>query len=281
MITGCNGQLAKEFKFLFTKDGVNYVAPGKDQLDILNRAQVEKFLVDEKPDIVLNCAAYNLVDKAEDEKDLAFRINAEAVGNLAALCKKYNIFLVHYSSDYVFDGAKKGLYTEEDAANPLNAYGMSKLQGEQSVQKQLTNYLILRLSWLFGKGKQNFLYKFYQWTREKEVIEISADEVSVPTYTEDVVDITLLALENGLTGLYHLTNSGYASRYELAKYFIEKMNLNNLLIPVPMSTFNAKAKRPCFSVMSNAKISKTLDVSIPRWEYGVDRIIEIVKEGLV
>lgn len=280
LITGSSGQLAVEFKLFFDDNNIAYSAPEEKDLDITNAAQLEAVIAGEKPDVILNCAAYNQVDKVEEEPEAAFKINADAVENLALLCKKYNIFLVHFSSDYVFDGTKQGFYIESDKTNPINKYGQSKLKGEEAVIKHLDKYLILRLSWVIGRGKQNFLFKVHSWAKEKEVLQISADEVSVPTYTEDIVDVGIMAIERRLIGLYHLTNNGYCSRYELAKYFITKMGLSNLIMPVPMSTFEVKAPRPKFSAMSGGKISRQLGVSIPKWEYGVDRFVKIFKDSL-
>jgi len=278
LITGASGQLAKEFQAYFTDNNIKFSAPAEEELDVTDAGKIEAAIGQLKPDIILNCAAFNDVDKAEDEPDKAFRVNTEAVKNLVSMCKKYNVFLVHYSSDYVFDGKKEGFYTEKDTPNPLNKYGESKLRGEEEVIRHLSNYLVIRSSWVIGGGKQNFLYKVSEWAKEKPVLRISADEVSVPTYTEDIVDVTMLALEKKLFGLYHLVNSGYCSRYELAKYFVQKMGLPNLVLPVPINTFGIKTPRPLFSAMSNEKISKQLNISIPKWEYGVDRFVKGFKK---
>lgn len=273
LITGGKGQLAKDFQDILSEKGLSFDVPPEENLDITDsraiRGSIEKF----KPDIIINCAAYNKVDEAEEKPELADSVNGTAVGDLAEVCKENNIFLVHYSSDYIFDGTKRGFYNEDDTPQPINAYGKSKLKGEELIKEKLTDYLIFRLSWLFGKGTQNFLYKLYQWTKEKKIIEISSDEVSIPTYTEEVVNVTLLSLEKGISGLYHLTNSGYASRYELAKYFIIKMELDNIIMPVSMSNFKAKAKRPLFSCMSNRKISNALNIRIPYWEDSVNKFV--------
>jgi dTDP-4-dehydrorhamnose reductase len=220
------------------------------------------------------------VDTAEKNPSAAHDVNHHAVKNLSALCRKLDIFLVHYSTDYVFDGKKGDFYGEQDRTNPLNEYGDSKLKGEEAVRANPDSFLILRLSWVFGKGESNFLCKLAKWAKEKRILKISADEVSIPTYTEDIVEITLAALRKGMRGLYHLTNSGYCSRYELAKYFIKKMGMNNVLIPTPVSAFQTTAKRPLFSAMANDRISKELNVTIPEWENGVDRFIKRFREEL-
>ena len=274
LLLGAGGQLAKEFQIVAARQGLKLSAPAEEASDITNTNQLEKTVHAAKPDAIINCAAYNLVDEAQAQPSLAFAVNGDAVDHLASLCKKNNIFLVHYSSDYVFDGQKDELYIEEDGPNPINVYGESKLKGEEAVQSQLDDYLLLRLSWVFGMGQQNFLFKLWQWAKKQDVLKISSDEVSVPTYTQDVVNATFLSLEKGLKGLYHLTNSGYCSRFELAKYFFEKMQLKNKLVPTPQSEFNLKAKRPAFSAMSNGKLVRRLKKEIPDWKDAVDRYVK-------
>ena len=278
LITGSAGQLGEEFKEILAKRNLQFDAPPETECDITNFAQLKEVINQIKPDCIINCGAYNNVDEAEENPEPAYLVNSKAVENLTQLCKKGNIFLVHYSSDYVFDGKKGDLYTEDDIPNPLNVYGKSKFKGENIIRDYLTDYLIFRTSWVIGRGKQNFLYKLMNWAKENRVLKISADETSVPTYTEDIVNATLLSLEKELKGLYHLTNSGYASRYELAKYFIDKMGLDNIVIPVCASSFSARATRPLFSAMSNKRISKKLNISISHWEKGIDRFIGILKK---
>ena len=273
LISGSNGQLASEFKNILTEKGIKFVSLSKDELDITDCNKAEGTIQKIKPDVLINCAAYNFVDKAEEDSRSAFSVNGSGVENLALICKKQNIFMVHYSTDYVFDGKKLDFYGEDDIPQPLNVYGKSKLHGEEAIKKHLVNFLILRVSWVIGSGKQNFLYKLVQWAQQNRVLKISADEVSIPTFTEDIVKITLLSLDKQLRGLYHAASSGYCSRYELAKYFIKKIGLKNLIIPVPLSTLNIKTQRPLFSAISNGKISKDLNISIPDWEYGLERFI--------
>lgn len=281
LISGASGQLSKEFQKTFAKKLINFASPSEEEWDITDFAKTKEIINKSKPNVIINCAAYNLVDDAEEKPELADLVNSKAVENLAKICKENKIFLVHYSSDYVFDGKKQELYVEEDIANPLNEYGKSKLKGEQAVKDNLSDYLIFRLSWVIGRGKQNFLYKVWNWAKDSQAIKISSDEVSVPTYTEDIVIITLLSLEKGLIGLFHLTNSGYASRYELTKYFLNKMGAKNIVVPVSIDNFKTKAKRPVFSAMSNLKISKILDVSIPKWEESTDKFVKIFREDIL
>lgn len=277
LIAGAGGQLAREFQKAAASQHLNLAAPSEKDFNITDKKQAADIFTKIRPDIVINCAAYNLVDEAEDVPKPAFSINADAVEGLALLCRRHKAFLVHYSSDYVFDGKKGSLYIEEDTVNPLNVYGKSKLKGEEAIKACFNDFLIFRLSWLFGDGKQNFLYKLSSWAQKNTNLKVSNDEISVPTYTQDVVKATLLSLEKGLRGLYHLTNSGYCSRYELAKYFLGQMGLNNTLEAVSMNDFKLKAKRPLFSAMSNAKITKDLNQIIPSWQDAIDRFTSDLK----
>ncbi len=272
-IIGSNGQLAREFIRVFTQRKINFAAPAENIVSLTDAPGLQQAIMAERPDYVLNCAAYNNVEEAERNPQVAFAVNAEAVKSLAEFCHNQKIFLIHFGTDYVFDGEKKNFYTEEDVPNPLNQYGQSKLQGELHVQKIMTDYLIFRLSWVIGHGTQNFLYKLNTWAAQKPVLQVSADEVSVPTFVEDVVEGVLAAVSKKLSGLYHLTNSGYASRYELAKKYIEVRKLNNLVIPVPMDTFPSNVRRAKFTAMSNAKLSKEAGIIIPTWGTALMRYI--------
>ena len=174
----------------------------------------------------------------------------------------------------MFDGVKGNLYLESDAPHPLNIYGKSKHEGEQAVISSGGQYLLFRTSWVFGNGTQNFIYKMTQWSQKNPVLKLTADEVSVPTSTIDLVDITLRAIEKGLTGLFHLTNSDYASRYEWGRYIAKKLSLKSTIIPVPLSAFPSPAQRPLFSAMSNQKLQNDLGITIPDWRDAVDRFLK-------
>lgn len=274
LIAGKDGQLGREFAKALTAPEFEVEAPDEERLDVTSADAVNNIIAGCRPDVVLNCAAYNLVDDAEKDPGPAFAINATGVGNLAAACREAGALLVHYGTDYVFDGQKGAPYTEEDAPYPLNNYGRSKLAGEQILQEALSRFLLLRVSWVFGEGKQNFLYKLLQWADGGGALRVVDDQVSIPTSTRDIVRLTLLAMHANLSGAYHVTASGYASRFEVARYFLTKMGVTNPLIPVSTDYFPSPAKRPRFSALSNAKLARTLGAGIPDWTSGVDWYIE-------
>jgi dTDP-4-dehydrorhamnose reductase len=275
LITGKNGQLAQAFIQRFEKEGIDYEAPEESQLDITKASAVDQAIAAWKPDVVINCAAYNLVDKAEQDRDRVFSVNAAGPGNLARAAARHKSLIVHYGSDYVFDGRKEsGLYTEDDAVNPLNEYGRSKLAGEKEVISADARHLILRLSWVFGAGTQNFIFKLSQWAEKNEYLKVACDEFSVPTFTGTVVDVTLRSLKQGVTGRFHLTNSGYCSRYEWARVVFAARGIGKFIRPVLMESFDLPAKRPGFSAMNNRAIMQAADCSIPAWDDAVRAFLQ-------
>ena len=278
LILGSAGQLGKEFVSACVQKNIEYFAPDESVSQVTNYDQIGQIVHQLNPRTIINCAAYNDVDQVQDNIEIANSVNRDAVGHLADLSKKGNIFLVHFSSDYVFDGTSGKFYSEENPTNPLSEYGRSKLAGEQLVYNKMEDYLVFRLSWVIGEGKSNFLYKFTQWTQEKNELNISNDEISIPTFTDDIVDFTLLSLERGLRGLYHLTSSGHTSRFGLAKAYCDLLGLHCKLIPVSKETFKTKAQRPAFSCLSNKKLSKELGCEIPSWEDGLKRYVVRLKE---
>lgn len=270
LIAGKHGQLAHAFIRRFELSSIDYIAPEESELNITDESGIMRVVSAVRPDVIINCAAFNLVDKAEEQAELAHSVNAAGPEKLARAAAEQHAVLVHFSSDYVFDGQKEqGLYTEQDTPNPLNVYGKSKLSGERAVEHASERNLILRLSWVYGAGKQNFVYKFSQWAETGTFLKIACDEFSVPTSTETVVDVTLKALDRGLAGRYHVTNSGFCSRYEWAKVILRHLNKDTFIRPVPMGSFHLPARRPLFSAMANDLISRSLDITIPTWEEAV------------
>lgn len=278
LVTGARGQLGTEFVNFFESKGLDFVALGREELDITDFHKLYSVVREIKPDFVINCSAYNQVDRAEDEIQAAFRVNAVGVYNLAVVSREVGAKLIHYSTDYVFDGSKQGFYVEEDQPNPLNTYGKSKLLGEALIKDVAEDFLIFRVSWVYGRGRQNFLYKLYEWAKAREVLRIAVDEFSVPTSVKTIVEVTIRAIGDGLSGLYHLTNSGYASRYEWAKEYLELKGIKKLIYPAYQADFNLPARRPKWSVMSNERISGELKIEIPDWKEELKRR---VNEGVI
>ncbi len=293
IITGANGQLAREFISYFEKKGgYDLFSLTKQELDVSNLKMVSDAISFFKPDVVINCSAYNYVDEAEENPELALKVNAQGVKNLAVVSRKNNAFLIHYSTDYVFDGNKMDYYNESDKPNPISKYGESKLLGEKALMEETNNFLLFRVSWVFGDGKQNFLYKMTELAKSNKVLRIVSDQVSIPTYCEDIVKYTIKALEEGVKGLFHLTSSDYATKYEWVKFYFyllkKKIKFNSnkttlsflkdlLILPVSSSCFSSSAPRPPFSALSNSSLSNALKVKIPDWQTGIERFVKKLK----
>ncbi|OGR69950.1 MAG: dTDP-4-dehydrorhamnose reductase [Elusimicrobia bacterium GWD2_63_28] len=275
-ITGSKGQLGSAFVERFSANGWDYAAADLDTLDISNPNAVMDALMAYRPALIINCAAYNLVDKAETEKEKAYAVNAEAVRYMALAARKLEATFVHYGTDYVFDGTKGEPYSEGDKPNPLNAYGLSKLKGEEYAL-QTPGSLVFRLSWVFGKGNQNFIHKLAGWAEKPGPLKISSDEISVPTYAEDIVDVTLEALKCGLSGTWHLTNTGACSRYDWAKQILKERGIEKEVIPASMADFKLPARRPAFSAMSNAALTRELAITIPTWQEATAKFIKSIE----
>jgi|WetSurMetagenome_2_1015567.scaffolds.fasta_scaffold00152_5 dTDP-4-dehydrorhamnose reductase len=273
LITGSGGQLAREFIGRLSSAEYQLYAPPEEELDISDELHVKRIFDEVYPDLVLNCAAYNNVDGAEKDYDSAYRVNALGPRLLTAACSETGALLVHYSTDYVFDGEKEGLYTEDDIPNPINKYGETKRAGEVFVAEGDCHSLIFRTSWLYGPGKQNFLRKLMEWAKKNRTLRIVIDQISSPTYTADIVEATLAACDADLEGIYHLSNRGYATRYEVARYLLEKTGFDPLVLPVNTSYFPAGAPRPYFSAMSSGKFETASGHDMPHWKDAIDRYI--------
>lgn len=270
LILGAGGQLGKEFtKSLSERRKSTVYAMARTELDVGNLDAVYRTIRELRPNVVINCSAYNKVDQAEEAGfEEAIRVNAFGPRNLAISAKEVRAFLIHFSTDYVFSGEKASPYLEEDSPTPINKYGLSKLLGEREISSILDpdEYVIFRVSWVYGRGENNFLHRLSIWAKSGDLLKVSCDEFSVPTSTKTIVEITLRALEAGLSGMYHLVNSGYASRYEWAQEYFRLLGVKKLIYPVYREEFNLPAKRPRWSVMSNERISKALNLEIKHWK---------------
>jgi dTDP-4-dehydrorhamnose reductase len=275
LLLGNKGQLGKEFVKIFDRENTDYRGYDLDSLDISNFPNLRYVISEYRPDLIINCTAYNLVDLAEKNFIDAYRTNALAVRNLGVIATEFYIFLIHFSSDYVFDGNNCDLYREFDVPNPINEYGKSKLAGEVFLQEVNDKYLILRLSWVYGEGQQNFIYKLLQWSKNNTELKIVTDEISIPCSAKFIAEYTLKAFNAGLTGLFHLTNSGYASRYDWAKEILKNCEIEKKLIPVTLDFFNLPAKRPKFAAMSNRLISERLYIEIPDWQTALKEFMKV------
>ena len=272
-MTGGKGQLGKEISREGQRRGYLVFSFGKDKLDVTDRKALKDAVSSIKPHLVINCAAYTNVDGAEEEKERAFLVNAEAVKSLSELSEKYGFFLIHYSTDYVFDGEKKSPYREEDPPNPINYYGYTKLKGEEFLRGASCNYLLFRVSWVFGEGRRNFISKLLSWAKKNETLRVVDDQISSPSYAKDLARATYHAYENGLLGLFHMCNRGFCSRFQWARFVLEKVGWKGDLLPAKSDDFPTPARRPSFSALSTEKIS-SMGINLPPWEDAVERFLQ-------
>ena len=257
--------------------------------DLTDLAGVRQTIRKIAPDIIVNAAAYTAVDKAESEPELAHALNAEAPGVIASEAKQQNAWLVHYSTDYVFNGHGDQPFVETDATEPLNTYGKTKLQGEKNIQASGCLHLIFRTSWVYSANGNNFIKTILRLAQQRDKLTVVNDQIGSPTGAELIADITALALlmtkhKPEISGLYHLTASGSTSWYEFAKYILESAenaesaNLplkikSTALQPIASSDFPSAAQRPFNSRLSSLKLAKTFDLMLPAWQCGVKRAL--------
>ena len=282
LITGGAGQLATEFSRFFKENSIDFIAPKRAELDIRDFEKVREFVKSNDVTLIINCAAYNFVDKAEEEPEMAYSVNAFAVENLAKVAKELEIEFVTYSTDFVFDGEKMKPYTEEDEVNPISVYGKSKVLGERLALKANDKTYIFRVSWVFGKGEANFIEQVKRWM-EREKIALASDQISSPTSTVDIVCMTMkmLELKEKRYGIYHLSGEGEASRYEQGQYILEKLGYKGEIIEARCSDFTPYDIRPKYSKLCSSKIEKLLEIQIPSWKTRVDEYLEVKKIYLV
>ncbi len=224
LLIGSNGQLGNEFQKLFYKKNIEYIAIDYKELNIVNSTDLEEFFKENNNFThIINCAAYNDVDKAENETEQCFKVNDEAPLIISRYAKKMEAIFITYSTDFVFDGQKRGPYREEDTPNPLSVYGKSKSNMEEKILKEFEKVFVIRTSWLFGIGGNNFNKQVINWSRLRDSLNIVDDQVSAPTYSLDLAEFSWELIQTEKYGLYHITNSGEASKYEQAKYVLEKI----------------------------------------------------------
>ena len=290
LLLGSNGQVGWELQRSMAMLG-ELKACDRNTVDFFDLDGLRKLIRGYKPDVIVNAAAYTDVDKAESDEENAFQVNSKAVDLLAQEAKVLDAWLVHYSTDYVFDGEKMSPYTEEDKTNPLSVYGKTKLQGEEAIKKSKCKYLIFRTSWLFGVHGKNFFKTIIKLAKERDELRVVSNQIGAPTSAELVADVTSLCLyrlalnshsSKEISGIYHLTATGKASWYDFAKYVIIEAkksggvfltNPENI-IAINSSEYVLPAKRPANSLLNTHKLCKTFNLYLPSWQIHADRVIK-------
>jgi dTDP-4-dehydrorhamnose reductase len=294
LLTGKTGQLGAELNRLLPKLG-EVISPDRNELDLREPDKIREVMRNVKPQLVVNAAAYTAVDAAETDEATAFTVNAEAPRLLALEAKKVGALLVHFSTDYVFDGSKKSPYLETDHPNPINAYGRTKLAGEEAIRNSGRAHLIFRTSWIYATHGKNFLRTILRLATEREELKIVDDQVGAPTCALDLAEATTRILAGivaapssklafqQVAGTYHITAAGQTTWYEFAKTILEKASaisrehgwltsathgrplIAKHIVPIPSEQFRSPTSRPQYSVLSNSRLSQTFDVALPDW----------------
>ena len=287
LLLGKNGQVGWELQRALAPLGEIF-ALGSAECDLANAGQLQATVRSLKPALIVNAAAYTAVDKAESEPELARKINAIAPGILAEEAKKMGAWLVHYSTDYVFDGSKTGAYAEEDPTSPLSVYGSSKLEGEQAIRQVDCRHLIFRTSWVFAARGGNFAKTILRLGREREVLKIVADQFGAPTSAELIADVTALCLRevqnrehDDLKGIYHLVAGGETSWHGYARFVLEHAARLGCVLKCPAEHVEAistdgyplPAKRPANSRLDTSKLQRELGLYLPEWTYHAERML--------
>jgi len=282
LLAGGSGQLAQELQPILLSSG-EVIALDRTRLDLSRPESIRQAMAEIQPDLVVNAGAYTAVDKAESEPELANAVNGIAPGILAEECEKLGASLIHFSTDYVFDGSHGSAYLETDSTNPLGTYGKSKLAGEEAIRQAGNRHIIIRTSWVYGNGgKGNFVKTMLRLGKEREEIRVVADQIGSPTWTGDLAEaisqiIPLLGSET--FGTYQYTNSGVCSWYDFAIAIFEEAAKFGLplkvqrVIPITTSEYPTPAKRPAFSVLSTVKISALIGTHPPHWRQGLRQML--------
>ena len=276
LITGCNGQLGNEIQLLQAQYAQHtWFNTDVNELDITDKAAIERFVEANEIDGIVNCAAYTAVDKAESDPQLARKLNAEAPAFLAEVVGKRGGWMVQVSTDYVFNGTKHTPYVETDEPCPNSIYGQTKLEGEQAVSKLCPNAMIIRTAWLYSEFGNNFVKTMIRLGREREQLGVIFDQVGTPTYAHDLAMVIMTAIDKGIKpGVYHFSNEGVTSWYDFTKSIHRLAGINTCQVsPLHTAEYPTPACRPAYSVLDKTKIKDAYGIEIPHWEESLAKCI--------
>jgi dTDP-4-dehydrorhamnose reductase len=285
LVTGANGQLGNELRelsVLYTD--YTFIFIGRSELDLRNTEAIQAWFLDNSFDVIINCAAYTAVDKAESEQVLAKEINTTAVGTLALIAKDKHISLIHISTDYVFDGKNFKPYSETDSTHPQGVYGLTKLDGEQAMLAiNPANSIIIRTSWVYSSFGNNFVKTMLRLGKEREELGVICDQVGTPTSARDLAQAILSIIQHPIfsgqqaTEIYHFSNEGVCSWYDFAKVIFELSDIHCNVKPIETKDYPTPAKRPHYSLLNKTKIKKTFDITIPYWKDSLQECLDVLK----
>ncbi len=282
LITGSNGQLGNEMQQAAVRfPDFNYIYTDVAELDICDKSALDAFVKANNVNVIVNCAAYTAVDKAEDDVELCYKINRDAVRNIAEVATENKVKVVHVSTDYVFDGTNYLPYTEDMPVCPATVYGKSKLEGEQVLLKNCKESVILRTAWLYSSFGNNFVKTMMKLGAERDSLGVIFDQVGTPTYAADLADAILQLLRNEtfVPGIYHFSDEGVCSWYDFTKTIHRMANITCDVKPIETKDYPARTPRPHFSVLNKSKIKSTYGISIPHWEVSLEKCIQLLQNS--
>lgn len=281
LVFGASGQLGQCLAKVARErniEGILFLP--EERADILNREIIEEVIAEEMPSWVINCAAYTAVDRAEDEPDIAKKVNRDGAANLAEICRSHQTTLIHISTDFVFNGNEPKLLSETDTTSPLSIYGLTKLQGEVAISGITNKYFILRTSWLYSEFANNFVKTMRRLGSERGAVSVVADQVGNPTYAVDLAGaiFDIINSRSSEYGVYHYSNEGLTSWYDFAQAIFEMSGIPVKLSPLKTSEYPTKAERPAFSAMDKSKIKRVFGLNVPYWRDSLKQCIDILNK---
>ena len=281
LVTGSNGQLGSEMVALQTQETPHqWFNLDINELDITDKNAVEQFVVNNKIDGIINCAAYTNVDKAEEDVALCYKVNRDAPQYLAQAIEKVGGFIIHISTDYVFDGTNNIPYTEQDKPNPVTIYGKSKIEGEQYVCESCKQHIIIRTAWVYSSYGKNFVKTMIKLGKEKPSLGVIFDQIGSPTYARDLAKAIITIVNQGIIpGIYNFSNEGVISWYDFTKHIHQLANITSCKVaPIHTADYPTLAQRPHFSVLDKTKIKNTYNIEIPYWRDSLEECIQLLEQ---
>jgi dTDP-4-dehydrorhamnose reductase len=278
LLLGHKGMLGSDLLLKLPEEH-EVVGMDKEEIDIVSKDECVKAIKEIEPNIVINAAAYTNVDGCESAKEECFAVNAEAVKNIAQVCRNKNIRIIHFSTDYVFDGTAKQPYKEDDQCNPINAYGESKLAGERYLQSLADNYVLIRTSWLYGVKGKNFVQTILEKAKTTPRLSVVDDQVGSPTYTKDLAAAVDLLINQNLKGIFHITNRGSCSWYQFAVKILQESGLDDVKVTsIKSDKLPRTAMRPAYSVLSMQKFISATGKTMQPWQLALQDYLKSIKQ---
>jgi len=275
LVTGANGQLGYDVVKVLKEKKIECISASRTEIDITNEKQVLSFIKFHHPDVVIHCAAYTAVDKAEDEKELCYKVNVMGTEYVTKACREIDAKIVYISTDYVFNGEGEEPFKVTDIPDPINYYGTTKWLGEELVKKHLTQYFIVRISWVFGEHGNNFVKTMLKLGKERDEISVVCDQVGSPTYTVDVANLLAEMIQTDAYGIYHATNEGYCSWYEFACEIFRQAKMDVKVNPIRTEDYPTRAKRPKNSRLGKNQLTNKNFNKLVQWEIAIQNFIGI------